>query len=45
MLRDVLLTGDELRAMVGGMADTDRPTTESISVSERVQANFRAICR
>jgi nucleoside-diphosphate-sugar epimerase len=33
VLRDVLLTGDEFRAMAEGMADTDGPTTGTISVS------------
>ena len=37
--RDVLLTGDEYRAMAGGLADTDGPTTGSTSVSTWVRAN------
>jgi NADH dehydrogenase len=33
LLRDVLLTGDEFRAMSEGLADTDGPATGTISVS------------
>jgi NADH dehydrogenase len=33
VLRDVLLTGDEFRAMAEGMADTEGPTTGTTSVS------------
>jgi NADH dehydrogenase len=33
VLRDVLLTADEFRAMSDGLADTDGPTTGSISLS------------
>jgi nucleoside-diphosphate-sugar epimerase len=33
VLRDVLLTGDEFRAMAEGMADTDGPATGTMSVS------------
>jgi nucleoside-diphosphate-sugar epimerase len=32
-LRDVLLTGDEFRAMADGLADTDGPATGSIALS------------
>jgi NADH dehydrogenase len=45
VLRDVLLTGDEYRAMAGGLADTDGPTTGSISVSKWVQANADGLGR
>jgi len=45
VLRDVLLTGDEYRAMAGGLADTDGPATGSISVSEWVQANADGLGR
>ncbi|MGH9171896.1 MAG: SDR family oxidoreductase [Acidimicrobiales bacterium] len=31
-LRDVLLTGDELRSMMSGLADTDGPATGTISI-------------
>jgi NADH dehydrogenase len=37
LLRDVLLTGDEFRAMSEGMADTDGPATGTISVSEWIR--------
>lgn len=33
LLRDVLLTGEEFRAMADGLADTDGPATGSISVT------------
>jgi nucleoside-diphosphate-sugar epimerase len=33
VLRDVLLTGDEFRAMAQGMADTDGPATGTIAVT------------
>jgi NADH dehydrogenase len=36
-LRDVVLTGEEFRAMADGMADTDGPATGAISVSEWVR--------
>jgi NADH dehydrogenase len=36
-LRDVLLTGEEYRAMAAGMADTDGPSTGKISVGEWVR--------
>jgi NADH dehydrogenase len=45
VLRDVLLTGDEYRAMAGGLADTDGPSTGSISVSKWVQANADGLGR
>ena len=44
-LRDVLLTGDEYRAMADGLADTDGPATGSISVSEWVRANADSLGR
>ena len=44
-LRDVLLTGDEYRAMAGGMADTDGPATGAISVNEWVRANADSLGR
>jgi len=34
VLRDVLLTGEEFRAMADGMADTDGPASGAISVSK-----------
>jgi NADH dehydrogenase len=34
LLRDVLLTGDEYKAMVAGLADTDGPATGTTSVSQ-----------
>jgi NADH dehydrogenase len=34
VLRDVLLTGDEYRAMADGLADTEGPATGSVAVSE-----------
>jgi uncharacterized protein YbjT (DUF2867 family) len=37
MLRDVLLTGEEFRAMAEGMADTDGAATGAISVSKWIQ--------
>ena len=37
LLRDVLLTGDEFRAMAEGMADTDGPATGTISVSDWIR--------
>jgi NADH dehydrogenase len=37
LLRDVLLTGDEFRAMSEGMADTDGPATGTISVSDWIR--------
>ena len=37
VLRDVLLTGDEFRAMAEGMADTDGPATGMMSVSAWIQ--------
>jgi NADH dehydrogenase len=37
VLRDVLLTGEEFRAMADGMADTDGPATGTISVSDWIR--------
>ncbi len=37
VLRDVLLTGDEYRAMADGLADTDGPATGSVAVSEWIR--------
>ena len=37
VLRDVLLTGDEYRAMAAGLADTDGPTTGSTSLSQWIR--------
>jgi NADH dehydrogenase len=37
VLRDVLLTGDEYRAMADGLADTDGPATGTISVSDWIR--------
>ncbi len=36
-LRDVVLTGEEYRAMADGMADTDGPATGTILVSAWIQ--------
>jgi NADH dehydrogenase len=45
VLRDVLLTGDEFRAMADGMADTDGPATGTISVSEWVRTHGDSLGR
>jgi NADH dehydrogenase len=37
LLRDVLLTGDEFRAMSEGLADTDGPATGTIAVSDWIR--------
>jgi NADH dehydrogenase len=37
VLRDVLLTGDEYRAMAAGLADTHGPATGTISVSDWIR--------
>ena len=39
VLRDVLLTGDEFRAMEDGLADTDGPATGTIEVSSWIRAH------
>jgi NADH dehydrogenase len=38
VLRDVLLTGDEYRAMADGLADTDGPATGTVSVRDWIRA-------
>jgi NADH dehydrogenase len=45
VLRDVLLTGDEFRAMADGMADSDGPATGTISVSEWVRTHGDSLGR
>ncbi len=45
MLRDVLLTGDEFRAMAEGMADTDGPATGTIGVSSWIRAHADGLGR
>ena len=45
LLRDVLLTGDEFRAMADGMADTDGPTTGTIAVSSWIRDNADTLGR
>jgi NADH dehydrogenase len=45
LLRDVLLTGDEFRAMADGMADTDGPATGTISVMAWIRDNADALGR
>jgi NADH dehydrogenase len=45
VLRDVLLTGDEFRAMADGLADTDGPATGTISVSEWVRTHGDSLGR
>ena len=37
VLRDVLLTADEYRAMADGLADTDGPATGSIALSSWIR--------
>ena len=44
-LRDVLLTGEEYRAMAAGLADTDGPATGTIAVSEWIRANGDSLGR
>jgi NADH dehydrogenase len=39
VLRDVLLTGDEFRAMEEGLADTDGPATGTTEVSGWIRAH------
>jgi hypothetical protein len=41
----VLLTGDEYRAMAGGLADTDGPATGSTSLTEWVRAHGDSLGR
>jgi NADH dehydrogenase len=45
VLRDVLLTGEEYRAMAGGLADTDGPATGSNSVREWVRTHGDSLGR
>jgi NADH dehydrogenase len=45
LLRDVLLTSDEFRAMADGMADTDGPATGSTSVSDWVREHADSLGR
>ncbi|HSZ37076.1 MAG TPA: NAD(P)H-binding protein [Acidimicrobiales bacterium] len=45
MLRDVLLTGEEFRAMAEGMADTDGPATGTISVSAWIREHADTLGR
>jgi NADH dehydrogenase len=45
VLRDVLLTGDEFRAMADGMADSDGPATGKISVSAWVRTHGDSLGR
>jgi NADH dehydrogenase len=45
VLRDVLLTGDEFRAMAEGMADTDGPATGTIAVSSWIREHADTLGR
>lgn len=45
VLRDVLLTGDEFRAMAEGMADTDGPATGTISVNSWIREHADTLGR
>jgi NADH dehydrogenase len=45
VMRDVLLTGEEYRAMAAGLADTDGPATGTIAVSEWIGANADSLGR
>jgi nucleoside-diphosphate-sugar epimerase len=45
MLHDVLLTGDEYRAMADGLADTAGPATGTTSVMEWVRTNGESLGR
>ena len=45
VLRDVLLTGDEYRAMSDGLADTDGPATGTISVSDWIRGHADTLGR
>jgi NADH dehydrogenase len=45
VLRDVLLTGDEFRAMAEGMADTDGPATGTIAVTPWIHAHSDVLGR
>ena len=45
VLRDVLLTGDEYRAMAAGLADTEGPATGSVSVSQWIREQGEVLGR
>ncbi len=45
VLRDVLLTGDEYRAMADGLADTDGPATGTVGVRDWIQAHADSLGR
>jgi len=45
LLRDVLLTGEELRAMMGGLADTDGPATGEVVLSTWLEAHAEDLGR
>jgi uncharacterized protein YbjT (DUF2867 family) len=45
VLRDVLLTADEYRAMADGLADTDGPATGSIALSAWIQQHADSLGR
>jgi NADH dehydrogenase len=45
VLRDVLLTGDEFKAMAGGLADTEGPATGSTSVSAWIEEQAGSLGR
>ncbi len=45
VLRDVLLTTDEFRAMSDGLADTDGPATGAVALSEWIRANADSLGR
>ncbi len=45
VLHDVLLTGDEYRAMADGLADTDGPATGSISLSGWIEEHAETLGR
>jgi hypothetical protein len=45
LLRDVLLTREELRAMMGGLADSNGPTTGEVAISEWLDAHGDALGR
>ena len=45
LLRDVLLTGEEFRAMSDGMADTEGPATGTISVSTWIRDHAETLGR
>ena len=45
VVRDVLLTGDEYRAMADGLADTDGPATGSIALSTWIEDHAESLGR